>query len=79
MGGWVRVYLGQGESTGEVAQFLSHSLSLWMRERPHLRLRFVVPITRDGDTAELHAWYDQIRFPDTSPMAAPDAASDQGR
>ncbi len=32
MGGWVRVHLGHGEPTGEVAQFLSHSLSLWMRE-----------------------------------------------
>jgi hypothetical protein len=77
MGGWVRVYLGHGEPTGEVAQFLSHSLTKWIRERPHLRLRFAVPINRDGDTVELHAWYDQVLFQDLSPMAGPDPVDDQ--
>jgi hypothetical protein len=69
MGGWVRVFLGCGEPTGEVAKFLSHGLTDWMRKRPHLRVRFAVPITRDGDTVEMHAWYDQVLFPDISPMA----------
>ncbi|HKB05118.1 MAG TPA: hypothetical protein VKD90_23035 [Gemmataceae bacterium] len=69
MGGWVRVCLGRGEPAGELAPFLSHALTAWFRDRPHLRLGVVVPITRDGDTAELHAWYEQIRFPDVSPMA----------
>jgi hypothetical protein len=73
MGGWVRVYLGRGEPTGEVAKFLSHGLTEWMRERPHLRIRFAIPISRDGDTAELHAWYDQVLFPDISPMANPES------
>ncbi len=73
----VRVYLGHGEPTGEVARFLSHSLTKWMRERPHLRLRFAVPINRDGDTVELHAWYDQVLFPDLSPMAGPDVVDEQ--
>lgn len=72
MGGWLRVFLGRGEPTGEVAQFLSHSLSNWMRDRPHLRVRFVVPINRDGDTVELHAWYDQVLFSDVSPMTTPE-------
>ena len=71
MGGWLRVFLGRGEPVGEVARFLSHTLTSWFRERPHLRLRFAVPITRDGDTVELHAWYDQLIFPDVSPMAGP--------
>ena len=71
MGGWVRVFLGRGEPTGEVAKFLSHSLANWMREHPHLRVRFVVPINRNGDTVELHAWYDQVLLPDTSPMGNP--------
>jgi hypothetical protein len=73
MDGWVRVFLGRGEPTGEVAKFLSHSLTEWMRQRPHLRVRFAVPINRDGDTVELHAWYDQIIFPDISPMANPES------
>jgi len=59
MGGWVRVYLGQGEPTGEIAHFLSHALNGWFRERPHLRLRLVLPVTRNGNTVELHAWYEQ--------------------
>jgi hypothetical protein len=29
-----------------------------------------VPIVRDGNTVELHAWYQQHLFPDTSPFAA---------
>jgi hypothetical protein len=69
MGGWVRVFLGRGEPTGELAKYLSHGLTAWMRIRPQLRIRFVVPVSRDGDTVELHAWYDQVLFPDTSPMA----------
>ena len=60
MGGWVRVYLERGEPVGEVALFLSRTLAGWIRDRPHLRLRFVVPISSNGDTSELHAWYDQV-------------------
>ncbi|MFO0814072.1 MAG: hypothetical protein U0796_12675 [Gemmatales bacterium] len=71
MGGWVRVYLGRGEPTGEVAQYLSHSLTDWVRKNPQIRVRLIVPINRDGDTVELHAWYDQVIFPDTSGMANP--------
>lgn len=73
MGGWVRVFLGRGEPTGELGRFLSHGLTDWMRKRPHLRVRFTVPINSNGDTVELHAWYDQVLFPDTSPMADPEA------
>jgi hypothetical protein len=69
MGGWVRVYLGQGDPTGEVACYLSHALNGWFRERPHLRLRFVLPVTRNGQTVELHAWYEQVWFSDQSPLA----------
>jgi len=69
MGGWVRVYLGQGDPGGEVACYLSHALNGWFRERPHLRLRFVLPVTRNGHTVELHAWYEQVWFSDQSPLA----------
>jgi hypothetical protein len=60
MGGWARVYLKHGEPTGEVARFLSASLTEWMRKCPQLRVKFIVPITSNGDTAELHAWYEQL-------------------
>ncbi len=77
MGGWVRVFLGRGEPTGELGKFLSHGLADWMRKRPQFRVRCIVPINRDGDTVELHAWYDQVLFPDTSPMADPEAGGKQ--
>ena len=63
MGGWVRVFLGRGEPTGEVARFLSRSLTEWMRKPPTCGFVSWCPITRDGDTVELHTWYDQVLFP----------------
>ena len=67
MGGWVRLY---SEPTAALPNnfgvYLSHALTEWFRQRPHLRMRCVVPIVFDGSTAELHAWYDQGVFPDFS-------------
>ena len=51
--------------------YLAHRLSVWFREEPHLRLICVVPINDDGGTAELHGWYEQYLFPDSSPLAHP--------
>ena len=48
----------------DLGLFLAHRLAQWFRERPHLRLRCVVPIQRDGYTVELHGWYEQTLFPD---------------
>ncbi len=67
-GGWVRVYLARGEPTGEVAKFLSLSLQGWIRTNPHWRVRIIVPISSNGDTSELHAWYDRVLFPDPGPL-----------
>ena len=36
-------------------------------ECPQLRVTFIVPITSNGDTAELHAWYEVL--PDSSVAA----------
>lgn len=54
--GFVRVFMGRGEPTGELATYLSATLAQWIEQRPHLRIIAVVPVIRDGDTAELHAW-----------------------
>jgi hypothetical protein len=32
-------------------------------------MRFAVPINREGNMVELHAWYDAVQFPDVSPLA----------
>ena len=67
MGGWERVFADRLESVPEdFAVFLSHALTQWFRERPQLRMRCVVPVQRNGDTVELHAWFDLGQFPDLS-------------
>ena len=70
MGGWVRVKAGQtGANVENLGYYLAYKHSLWLRENPHLRLICVVPITKDGNTVELHGWYEQHLFPDTCPLA----------
>jgi hypothetical protein len=63
MGGWVRVYASSDDVPDELPVYLSQAVSDWFRQRPHLRMRCAVPIQRDGDTVELHAWYDGHVFP----------------
>lgn len=57
--GFLRVFMGRGEPTGELVQFLSGTLAHWIQQNPERRILAVVPINRDGDTVELHAWFEQ--------------------
>jgi hypothetical protein len=41
----------------------------WFRQNPHTRMRSLIPICRNGNTVELHAWYEQHLFRDISPLA----------
>lgn len=71
MGGWVRVYVEKLPAiSDELGLFLSTALANWLREHPQVRLRCVVPIQKDGNTVELHGWYDAHVFPPT-PSAPP--------
>jgi hypothetical protein len=63
MGSWVRVCASRHNLPDDLPVYLSQSLSEWFRQRPHLHMRCVVPIQRDGNTVELHAWYDAHLFP----------------
>jgi hypothetical protein len=63
MDGWVRVYPAVGGSNtaartadlpNDLPVYLSQTLANWFRQRPHLHLRSVVPVCRDGTTVELH-------------------------
>ena len=68
-GGWLRVFSDTPAAAGDqLALALSDSLALWCRLRPQCRLRSIVPITRDGRTVELHAWFDVHVFPPPSPQ-----------
>ena len=59
MGGWVRFFTDKPEPLPEAFPvFLSLALADWFRKRPQFYMRTVVPISKDGTTAELHAWYD---------------------
>jgi hypothetical protein len=55
MGGWVRVFPKRMDNLPEdLPVYLGQTLAQWFRERPQLHLRCVVPISKDGDTVELH-------------------------
>ena len=56
--GYLRVYMGRGEPNGELARFLSGTLAQWMQNHPEQRIVAVAPVSRYGDTVELHAWFE---------------------
>jgi hypothetical protein len=67
MGGWLRLHTDRpSEEADNLPVFLSHSLTAWLRQHPQFTLRCMIPVTRDGHTVELHAWYDLHVFPDLS-------------
>ena len=71
MGGWLRVFAdAQARDAVELPIYLSFGVTQWFRARPQFRLRCVTPITKRGDTVELHAWYDQHLFPELSGLHA---------
>jgi hypothetical protein len=57
--GFLRVFMGRGEPNGELAKFLSGTLAQWIQNNPDQRIVAVVPVTRYGDTVELHAFYEK--------------------
>ncbi|MEJ7591168.1 MAG: hypothetical protein WKF77_06435 [Planctomycetaceae bacterium] len=65
------MYLASGEPTGDVAQYLSRTLAEWRVKNPLVWVRIIVPITSNGDTSELHAWYDRTLFPVVSQIERP--------
>jgi hypothetical protein len=59
LGGWVRAFPSRNyDLPDDLPAYLSLTLTNWLRERPQYRLRTVVPITKEGNTVELHAWFD---------------------
>ena len=58
----MRVFLEAGHPPRDFAVYLSQTLADWSPARPAFRLKCVVPITRDGNTVELHAWYEAHIF-----------------
>ena len=50
--------LVNGEGAHQRKRFLGYRLARWRLENAHRRLLCVVPICKDGNTVELHAWYE---------------------
>lgn len=68
MGGWVRIYMDpQAPRPPDLPIFLSHALTDYFRQRPHLTMRTIQSVTVEGNTVELHAWYDLHVFPGLDP------------
>lgn len=57
--GYVRVFLGHGEPAIELSRALSKTLASWMKVNPQKQIVAVVPVHRDEDTVELHAYIGQ--------------------
>jgi hypothetical protein len=69
MGGWVRVFPSRlSDLPDDLPALLSRTLAEWFRRRPELRLKCILPVSRCGETVELHAWYDRHGF---SPLQNP--------
>ena len=64
MGGWMRVFCeDMDHAPSDLPVFLSQALADWFRANANLSLQFVVPITSDGDTVELPAYYHMHLLP----------------
>ena len=64
MGGWVRIHTAENSHLPhDIGVYLSSYLAEFFRTQPDKHMRCVVPIQKDGDTVELHAWYEQHIFP----------------
>jgi hypothetical protein len=62
-----------GDLPDDLPVYPSQALSAWFRQRPQVRMRYVVPVQRDGNTVELHAWYEAHLFPPVQgPQPAPE-------
>lgn len=72
MGGWVRFWPTSPKFYDDpgLPVFLSQTVANFFRHRPDLRLRFAMPMDRNGTTVEIHAWYDVHVL---SPFAGPQA------
>jgi hypothetical protein len=41
-----------------IALIVNAALTDWLKKTPNIRVRTVLPITRDGQTTAVHLWYD---------------------
>jgi hypothetical protein len=74
--GWVRVWLAPGaHPPDDLPVYLALTLAEWFRKHPDLRLRFAVPIQRDGNTVELHGWYEMHVFRPPEPGPSQQSAA----
>ena len=57
--GFLRVHKCQGVSIRELPAMLSEALAKWMHQHPDVQIIHVVPVSQNGNTVELHAWFEE--------------------
>lgn len=79
-GGWITVYptsaVAADDYGGDLALVLAKSFNRWFEQHPHLRVRFALPISRNGSTFEIYAWYEKVPVP-AATVASLDLADHQ--
>lgn len=64
MRGWFEIRVSRDyDLPDDVHVGMSEIMNQWFCDRPHLRMRCVVPIQKDGSTVAFHVWYDAVLFP----------------
>ena len=67
-GGWLLVYPSrQNDLPEDLPIHLSRALEEWFQERPHLRIRSAMSVVQEGNTVVIHAFYEQILWPQNLP------------
>jgi hypothetical protein len=66
-GGWI-IFRPSGavHVVTDVPHALVWSMQQWFESRPHLRLRSALAISKDGNTVEIHGFYEQVAWPSSS-------------
>jgi hypothetical protein len=49
----------QAHLPADIALVMNMALNDWLKKNPNIRVRAVLPITRDGQTTAIHLRYDQ--------------------
>jgi len=57
--GWCLFTGGDPPPPDDQLPFAMHEmLQRWLRQNPHLKVRTVFPIVRNGNTIAVHVWFD---------------------
>ena len=57
--GWVCFQAGEKPpAPDQLALYLSHTMTNWLKRNSEFRVRTVLPMTVEGNTVAIHVWFD---------------------